>query len=57
MIAMLQRKNGATIAEIVDATGWQHTVRGAFAGALKKKLGLTIISEKVDGRGRAYRIG
>jgi Protein of unknown function (DUF3489) len=58
MIAMLQRKNGATIAEIVEATGWQqHTVRGAFAGALKKKLGLTIVSEKVDGRGRVYRIG
>jgi hypothetical protein len=57
MIAMLQRKNGATIAEIVEATGWQqHTVRGAFAGALKKKLGLSIISEKVDGRGRVYRV-
>jgi len=57
MIAMLQRKNGATIAEIVEATGWQqHTVRGAFAGALKKKLGLNIVSEKVDGRGRMYRI-
>jgi hypothetical protein len=57
MIAMLQRKNGATIAEIVEATGWQqHTVRGAFAGALKKKLELNIVSEKVDGRGRVYRI-
>jgi hypothetical protein len=57
MIAMLQRKDGATIAEIVEATGWQqHTVRGAFAGALKKKLGLNIVSEKVDGRGRVYRI-
>ena len=58
MIAMLQRKNGATIAEIVEATGWQqHTVRGAFAGALKKKLGLNIVSERMDGRGRVYRIG
>jgi hypothetical protein len=57
MIAMLRRKNGATIAEIVEATDWQqHTVRGAFAGALKKKLGLTIVSEKVEGRGRIYRI-
>jgi hypothetical protein len=57
MIAMLQRKDGATIAEIIEATGWQqHTVRGAFAGALKKKLGLTIVSEKVDGRGRVYLI-
>ncbi len=58
MIAMLQRKSGATIAEIVEATGWQpHTVRGAFAGALKKKLGLNIVSEKDDKRGRVYRIG
>ena len=57
MIAMLQRESGATIAEIVEATGWQqHTVRGAFAGALKKKLGLTIVSGKVDKRGRVYRI-
>ena len=47
---MLRRKQGATIAQIVEATGWQpHTVRGAFAGALKKKLGLTVTSEKVDG--------
>ena len=57
LIAMLQRKEGATIAQIVDATGWQpHTVRGAFAGALKKKLGLTVTSEKVEGVGRVYRI-
>ena len=50
LIAMLRRKQGATIAQIVEATGWQpHTVRGAFAGALKKKLGLTVTSEKVEG--------
>jgi len=56
LIAMLRRKQGATIAQIVTATGWQpHTVRGAFAGALKKKLGLTVTSEKVDGI-RTYRI-
>ena len=49
---MLRRKEGATIAQIVEATGWQpHTVRGAFAGALKKKLGLTVTSEKVEGAG------
>jgi hypothetical protein len=55
MIAMLERKNGATIAEIVEATGWQpHTVRGAFAGALKKKRGLNIVSEKDEKRGRVY---
>jgi hypothetical protein len=56
LIAMLRRKEGATIAQIVAATGWQpHTVRGAFAGALKKKLGLTVTSEKVEGE-RTYRI-
>jgi hypothetical protein len=57
MISMLRRREGATIAEIVAETGWQqHTVRGAFAGALKKKLGLAIVSEKIDGRGRVYRV-
>ena len=51
------RRGGATIDEIVAALEWQpHTARGAISGALKKKLGLTITSEKVDGRGRAYRI-
>ena len=56
LIAMLRRKEGATIAQIVEATGWQpHTVRGAFAGALKKKLGLTVTSEKVEAT-RVYHI-
>ena len=54
---MLRAPDGATIEEIMAATGWQsHTVRGAMAGALKKKLGLEVISEKVDGRGRVYRL-
>jgi hypothetical protein len=49
LIAMLRSNQGTTIEEIVKAFGWQpHTVRGAFAGALKKKLGLTIVSG--DGR-------
>ena len=56
LIAMLRRSEGATIAQIVEATGWRpHTVRGVFAGALKKKLGLTVTSEKVD-EIRTYRI-
>ena len=56
VIAMLRRPEGATIAQIMDATGWQaHTVRGTFAGAFKKKLGLTIVSEKNDGD-RIYRV-
>lgn len=57
MIDLLRRPKGATLAEIVEATGWQqHTVRGAMAGALKKKLGLTITSEKDEARGRVYKI-
>ena len=57
LIAMLRRTKGATIDEIVNALEWQpHTVRGAIAGALKKKLGLTIVSEKSEPRGRVYRI-
>ncbi|CAM4201980.1 DUF3489 domain-containing protein [Palleronia rufa] len=56
LIAMLRAPDGATIAEIMAATGWQsHTVRGAMSGALKKKLGLNITSEKIEGRGRVYR--
>ena len=57
MIALLRAPDGATIEEIMAATGWQsHTVRGAFAGALKKKLGLDVTSEKIEGRGRVYRL-
>ena len=57
LIEMLRAEGGATIDEIVAALDWRpHTVRGALAGALKKKLGLTVTSEKVEGRGRCYRI-
>jgi hypothetical protein len=46
---LLMRDGGASIAEMVTATGWQqHSVRGAMAGALKKR-GLIITSEKTDG--------
>lgn len=52
--ALLLGKNGASIAEMIEATGWQqHSVRGAMAAALKKR-GLTISSEKVDAT-RRYR--
>ena len=51
---LLMRKNGATLPEMMKATGWQqHSVRGALAGALKKR-GLAITSEKTDGT-RRYR--
>jgi hypothetical protein len=57
LIEMLEAQEGATIQQIVDATGWQpHTVRGAIAGALKKKLSLNVVSEKVEGHDRVYRI-
>ncbi len=57
VIGLLQRAEGATLAQIVEATGWQpHTVRGAFAGALKKKRGLAVTSNKESGAERVYRI-
>jgi hypothetical protein len=57
VVAMLKRTTGATISQIMEATGWQkHTVRGTLAGALKKKLGLTITSIKNNGTDRVYYI-
>ncbi len=57
VIGLLQRPEGATIAQIMEATGWQqHTVRGTLAGTLKKRLGLTINSTKEAGGQRVYRI-
>ena len=57
VIAMLRGPEGATIAQICAATGWQaHTVRGTFAGAFKKKLGLEITSSKEQGSERIYTI-
>jgi hypothetical protein len=48
MIELLRRPEGATVEQIAEATGWKnHTIRGAIAGALKKKLGLTITTERV----------
>jgi hypothetical protein len=56
VIALLRRVEGATVDEMANATGWQHhTVRGALAGALKKRLGLRVSSTKEE-RGRVYRI-
>lgn len=58
IIALLERPEGATIAEIVAATTWQaHSARGLISGVLKKKLGLVVGSTKEDGRGAVYRLG
>lgn len=55
LLKLLRRQNGATIADLVKATGWQpHSVRGVIAGSLKKK-GHLVTSEKIDGV-RRYRV-
>lgn len=57
LVELLRRPEGATLAQMAEASGWQaHTVRGALAGALKKRLGLTITSTKEAGGDRVYRI-
>lgn len=56
LVVLLRRADGAHLSELMAATGWQaHSVRGAIAGSLKKKLGLIITSEKSEA-GRVYRI-
>ena len=56
VLGLLRRPTGVTIATIMESTGWQpHSVRGFFAGVVRKKLGLKLASEKTDG-GRVYWI-
>jgi hypothetical protein len=57
VVEMLRQPHGATISAIMKATGWQqHSVRGFFAGIVRKKLGLTLESQKPDDGDRVYRL-
>ena len=58
LVGLLQRPEGASIAELVKATGWQnHSIRGAISFTLKKQLGVNVTSQRDEMRGRVYRIG
>lgn len=56
VVTMLRQKDGTTVAAVMKATGWQkHSVHGFFAGVVRKKLRLNLLSEKSDGK-RVYRV-
>ena len=57
IVSLLQRQNGASIAELMKATGWQaHSVRGFISGTLKRKQGLVVTSTVEEGKDRRYVI-
>ncbi|MFZ5674355.1 MAG: DUF3489 domain-containing protein [Pseudomonadota bacterium] len=57
ILALLKRANGATLAEMMKATGWQiHSVRGFLSGTVKKRLGLKLSIEEAEGKDRRYKI-
>ena len=57
VIALLKRRRGATINQLMEATGWQaHSVRGFLSGTLRKRMGLTVISGKTANGERRYHI-
>lgn len=57
VLELLSQRNGASIPEMIEATGWQqHSVRGFLAGTVKKKLGFTLTSSKSEGELRRYKI-
>ena len=57
ILSLLSQRDGATIPDLMAATGWQqHSLRGFLAATVKKKLGLKLASTKADGELRRYRI-
>ena len=57
VLDLLKRKGGVTSAELMEATGWRaHSVRGFLSGAVRKRLGLTVVSTKNDGGSSTYSI-
>lgn len=57
VLTLLNQRTGTTIPDMMEATGWQqHSVRGFLAGTVKKKLGFTLSSSKLEGELRRYRI-
>lgn len=57
LVEMMQRKGGATMAEMQKTSGWQaHSVRGFLSGIVRKKMGLTVISVKQQDGGRVYTL-
>lgn len=57
VLAMLQREGGASVPEMIEASGWQaHSVRGFLSGTVKKKLGLEVTSERDESGERRYRV-
>ena len=57
VLELLQRPDGATLKELMKATGWQpHSVRGFLSGAVGKKMGLTVASTKAEDGERRYSV-
>ncbi len=57
LIAMLRRKDGATIDQIAHTLAWQpHTVRGVLSGIIRKRLGRNVVGTDISGGTRTYRI-
>ena len=57
ILELLKRSGGATLQELMKATGWQaHSVRGFLSGTVGKKMGLTVNSSKAEGEERRYSV-